>query len=238
MYPRTTRRAVLLAAVASAGCLGRARAPLTVHTDLSGRPFRYHDRCCDWEGTTITGFLPAVLDALGSAIAQPVELITDSETGAVRCSMGPPEAGSLALLGGFYTVVLPPEGPPTRVQIPTQLDGAAVLEALAGVTDATPQPVREPPSPPTTGRAVVTDWVTAYRWAHRGHGRLVETTPTSAGAFEATVLAVAPAGVTLAAEDPTLGTELADGVGRLRRAGQLSAIREEYFTAAGRPRRL
>ncbi len=233
-----TRRAVLLAAVAVTGCTGRDRAPLPIHTDLSGRPFRYHDRCCDWEGTTITGYLPAVIEALGPALARPIELVDDDGMGPVHCRMGPPASASIPLLRGFYTIVYPPEDPPALLRIPQLLDTDSVRSTLAGVTDLPLQWQRKAPSPPAAGAAVVTDWVQAYRWVHRGRGRLVDAMPTAGGAFTVSTTALAPAWVGLTAEDPTLTASLREAIAHLRRDGELSAIRDQYFTAAGRPRRL
>ena len=233
-----TRRAVLLAAVASAGCVGRGERPLAVTTDLTGRPFRYHARCCDWEGTTITGFLPAVFALLGSTISRPIELLDAAGMAPIHCSMTPPGPEAVPLLGGFITLVLPQEGSPERVVVPAGFDNDALRASLGRVTDATPHQLLGAPTPPEAGVGVVTDWVTAYRWSHRGRGRLVGEAAAPIGAFDPPIATLAPVAITLTCDDPDLTRTLREGVEQLRGDGRLAMVREEYFTTAGRPRRL
>jgi len=229
---------MLLAAIAIAGCTGRDRPPLTVQTNLTGRPFRYHDRCCDWEGTTITGYLPAVFERLASALGRPIELVDDDGMSPVRCRMASPASESIPLLRGFYTLVHPPESSPSRLHVPQHLDTEVVRRSLTEITDLPPQWVSGPVRPPAAEVAVVTDWVQAYRWIHRGHGRLVDAVPAPGGSFVVSIPVVGPAWVTLTAEDPPLTATLREAIGQLREDGDLSAIRHEYFTETGRPRRL
>jgi hypothetical protein len=238
MQHRHTRRALLLTALAGTGCLGRSRPGIEVRTDLRGRPFQYHSRCCDWEGTTVKGFLPAVFDALGAAISREVMIGADGEQTGLLCAMTPARPDDITLLNGFYTVVLPMEAQPATVLVPEPLDTAGLRAALATVTDAVPRQVEIPVDPPRGDAAVVTDWVTAYRWARRDRGRLVDAAGGPIGAFTPSIIAVGQAAVTLQVADPSVETTIRTGLRQLRQGGRLGAIRAEYFYASGRPRRL
>ncbi len=233
-----TRRAVLLTALASAGCLGRHTPVLEVHTELRGRPFYYHSRCCDWEGTTVTGFLPSVFDELARAIPYELRMGAEGTQRAIQCAVTPMDSGDIALLRGFYTVVIPTGATPAVVLLPEPLDTPDLRETLAAVTDAVPRQVEVPVDPPRAEEAVVTDWVTAYRWARRDQGRLLEAGSRHTGAFTPEIIALGEAAVTLRTADPSVEDSLHAGLTQLRQDGRLDAIRAEYFHPSGRPRRL
>ena len=233
-----TRRALLLTAAAGAGCLGRSSPVLEVHTELRGRPFYYHSRCCDWEGTTVTGFLPAVFEALGKAISAELRVEAAGPQTAIQCALTPTDSGGITLLNGFYTVVMPTDATPAVVLIPEPIDTPALRERLTDLTAAVPRQVEVPVGTPRAGDAVVTDWVTAYRWARRDKVRLVDAAGRHSGAFRPAIMPVGQAAVTLRVADPSLEDTLHAGMMQLSRRGQLDAIRAEYFFASGRPRRL